>query len=187
MTIYSLVNESNKYFGLWPSDKSLFDPLYDLFLNCQSLSSAWIPLKCIWNIDYDDRRQKRIKVADFTRLAISAPVFFPRGWAILKPLIGHEVEALSLETPIGPAFAINILGLIDALNHSACECSYYTDGKIMQVKKYMFLLDKVANVHIFRVPECYSTVFVTDTFKHLFELHNLTGARFTRVWDSNVS
>ena len=59
-------------------------------------------------------------------------------------------------------------------------------GIIADIREHAFIPERLAGLHMFRVPESVGLeVLVSQEFKDLFEGHNLTGARFTLLWDSD--
>ena len=99
-----------------------------------------------------------------------------------------NIEILKINCKDRELHAINILDVFKASQVLDCdktEFKYFSSGKIMYVKKYVFLEKEVASKHIFEVKEGLGTL-VSDEFKQRVEQYKLIGLKFKLVWDSEA-
>ena len=76
--------------------------------------------------------------------------------------------------------------ILDCLDNELSEFRRMPSGYIVGVPKYVFKPDCIGATPIFRLPIAGSPIgepYVNDTFKQLVEDHNLTGLKFSKVWE----
>jgi hypothetical protein len=100
-------------------------------------------------------------------------------------------------------YLVNILSKIDCLDYNKSQFSYVGEErsieKILFVEKYFYDYKKFTEDSIFRLiigkKKRHIRIFCYDgvknnpehEFKYLVTKHNITGFKFTLVWDSEVS
>ena len=81
-------------------------------------------------------------------------------------------------------YALNVVEVIDCLDHQKSEFEYFPDGGIRRIKKYQLKSDLLHNKHIFKIPErIMGTTYVSDDFKNLIEQNGLSGLIFNKIWE----
>jgi hypothetical protein len=130
-------------------------------------------------------RKNRSKPVDFPSLMGLGLAFSERALQVLDPLMGQSVEALPLECvncSQNRFFVINVLDILDCLDEPRCIFTRYSDGGIMDIKRYAFLPNSLEGHHIFKVPQqVVGSVLVSPEFKRRVEENGLVGAVFREV------
>ena len=181
MDIYKFDLDSNKYHGLiYPDDST--DDIFDSFEG-QSLIGTWVPVV----MEVDETQEK----GDFPSFEV--PIISERAWKVLQPLINKDVEALQVTVEQeyfgemgGQYFALNVISIIACLDEQKSEFVRYSDGSIMRVSKYVFLPDRLKDIHFFKIRAednvfSHYEFYVSEEFKNLVELHELKGLFFSKV------
>jgi len=105
----------------------------------------------------------------------------------LEPLVGDCVELLPLEceeTGGSPLWAVNVIRVVDCLDHSQSKINYFRSGNIAGIARYVFKPGCLEGQHLFRMPEHnYGWVIASDTFKNRVEGCGLTGLVFELAWE----
>lgn len=76
--------------------------------------------------------------------------------------------------------------VLDCLDNEESEFARTRSGYIMGVRRYVFEADCIGNTPMFRLPIGGSPIgepYVNDNFKRLVEDKNLTGLKFSKVWE----
>lgn len=139
------------------------------------------PMKHDWEPPPVTIDGKSHRLRDFVSWMAKAPVVSERAKDAMENLLGPNVEFLPLIELRGKQyFAINVLKLVDCLDIANSEIVYgATDPRrIMNIKRYALLPDRIEDVPIFKVPDYRSAVFVTKPFVDLVIKAKLTGAKF---------
>lgn len=104
----------------------------------------------------------------------------------LEPLVGDCVEMLPLEcgeTGGSPLWAVNVIRVVDCLDHKQSEFTYFKSGSIKGIRRYVFKPGCLEGQHLFRMPEHnYGWVIASDTFKNRVKSCGLTGLEFELAW-----
>ena len=81
-------------------------------------------------------------------------------------------------------YAINTM-IVDCLDYDRSEMTHSKFSKhISIIVKYEFNPDCITGIPIFKLPMFKRNMpFVTDEFKQLIEINNLTGLEFRKVWE----
>jgi len=152
-------------------------------LKTESISVAsWMPLRIeLWEGD-KPRAEKKKPIADFIDTGLLIKAVNPRTRTLVEPLIASQVEFLLFESPFGPYYGLH-LRYVDCLDAEHSEViRFKSSGRIMEVERYSFHWDRLADIHIFHLPELgLSRLFVSDEFKRVVELNGLTGLIFYPV------
>lgn len=74
---------------------------------------------------------------------------------------------------------------IDALDEKASTIVRFADGNAMWITKYVFSIEKIKNVDIFKIPSLrVSPTFLSHRFVDLWNESGLRGLEFNQVWAS---
>lgn len=147
----------------------------------KSLKEVWKPLR-INLIEHGGR----LKRGDIPYLSPGKPVITDRAIDCLEELLKGNVEILPLFYNLQNLFLLNVLNRIDAINYEKSDIRYMPDNKrILRIKKYSFIVNKVQNQHIFMLTDqLWGTIFVSDEFRNKVIESGLQGFKFVNVWDS---
>lgn len=176
---WDVILDSNTYRTFttgWEVDKRLES--HDVFKSGQKLGSSWHPIKLeLWKGE-DAKKEERKPVADFMNSGLAIKVVSQSAKDVLETLISEQVEFLPFDTPVGMYYGLHV-NYVDCLDLPKITAKYFSDGRVMRVVKYAFHWEKLANKHIFRLPELrLSRLFVSDDFKQTVEKNKLTGLMF---------
>jgi hypothetical protein len=144
------------------------------------IGSAWQPIRAEW-IEEDVAAGK--PKSDFPTLG-TTPVFSERAVDTMLELLVANGEILPLDVEGEKYFAYNPTRTLDALDQDRSEIVRFPTGRILDVKQYVFLPDKLDGTAIFRLPLLRGSAFVTDEFAALVRQGELTGFRLVEVWSS---
>lgn len=111
--------------------------------------------------------------------------------AILKALnVDHQLVSLRTEegTPFPePYWIFNLLSVIDAMDMSQSDYTVYPEsagklaGKMRKIKQLVLDEDKLQGVHMFRLKNRPTYVFVSEELKAKLENEGVTGIRFSEI------
>jgi hypothetical protein len=133
----------------------------------------------IWHSPRLEILCKKKKLLDFVSWDLAVPVISERAKISLSPLISPYAEMLPLIILRGiQYYAVNVTCVVDCVDLDRSETTKYEDGSIANIDWYAFQNNRLPNVPIFKVPECYRDVFVTRTFVEEIIQKNLRGAIF---------
>jgi hypothetical protein len=178
LKVYRLQTDTERYcsFALVDETKS---GIYHSF-DGRSLRSSWEPLS-ITAADEDDAAAE---MADFGLLG-TIPIVSERTVEVLRDLTVRCCEFLPLAFSRQAYFALNVMTVVDALDEKRSTLTRFSDGAVMSVQDYVFRLDSLNRVVIFRIPQLLRAyVFVTQHFVDRVRRARLTGFRFTELWTS---
>lgn len=176
--MYILNADANKYQNLVLADEDDWEVIYRF--NGKPLRSFWMPLSV--KVLYDDDQNKNLPASDFPLLFSTLPVFSERAVKLLEPLLKGDGELLPLSCNEGNYVAFNVTRVVDALNAEQSDLVRFSDGKIMDIRRYVFDRDKLTNGDLFKIPQTpQGKVFVTDKFKEAVQEAGLTGYVFEPV------
>lgn len=103
-----------------------------------------------------------------------------------------EVEILPIFCNFGEYKAINVLDVLDCVDY--CRSRYKRFPKkneedlprIMMFESFSFKSEKIKGHHIFKILDLpKSAIFVDDFFVSEVQRHNITGLKFSAVWNSD--
>ena len=123
---------------------------------------SWKPLKV--EVD-EDHGNLALEEGDFVELAGLVPIFSVKAEQRLKEILRGSGEFLTLACDDGDYVAFNVTVVIDALNVSRSEIVYFANGRVLDIKRFVFNSERLSNCVIFKIPQMrQSRVFVTDRF-----------------------
>lgn len=177
MYVYILDFDANDFAALHTVSEDDIERFSDF--DGTSRARRWRPVKVFWETE-----QGAFPQSDFTTIS-GAPIFNARAIEVLGDLLEGRGELLPLEPIDGasPCWAFNITRLTDALNEDRTEFAYFRSGRTMDVDRYVFDAERLAEETIFKLsplPDLYR--YVTDRFRRRAEEAGLTGL----VWDRCV-
>jgi hypothetical protein len=120
-----------------------------------------------------------------------APMFFSdRAIAIFM----DSGQVIPMETTAGCYQLFHCTRAVDALDLNESEYEYDKLAKLRgkgdilyQVRKYVFIPDRLAGVSLFVLPNCIHTrIYCTNEFKTRFEEAGLSGFEFRKLWPADV-
>lgn len=180
MKVYHLGHMANQYQWLRPSSAADMELLNQLAQGTP-IGAQWSPAEVV--LLRESERFEELLPSDFPCL-LGPPVFSSRAVTILRDLLESGGEFLPLRSKDGELYAYNITNVIDALDLTASDVKFMSDGiRVVSIQRYGFQRDKLVGAAIFRIPQVLrSRVFVTDEFVQRVESHSLTGFRFEPLW-----
>jgi hypothetical protein len=171
--IYEYVPDSDRFSALerhWSRD-SVFNRLYE-----------HRPLRAEWPRVEVQLDRSAPRDGDFPSLTLAAPVFSEHALGILRPLLGAKTEILPLICGSRNFYLINVLDVIDCLDHSRAVVDYDEDRSPHHVVSYAFHEDSLSGRHLFKVPESQDLdVLISERFKETVEQSKLKGLLFKAV------
>jgi hypothetical protein len=180
MNVYSLVADANKYQNLvFVNTDDDWKVIYQF--NGTSIGSAWRPrsVEVLYDEDHAEDRPR----SDFPSLFGHLPVFSRRAVEVLESLLKENGELLPLDCKDGDYFVFNVTRVVDALDEAHSELVRFSDGKIMDIKRFIFQADRLTDIDIFKLPQMpLGKIFVTDKFVRVVQEAGLTGFAFELVW-----
>ncbi|OPX41846.1 hypothetical protein CLHUN_42830 [Ruminiclostridium hungatei] len=151
----------------------------DMF-KTRKLEDSWEPLK-LKLINHDGK----LKRGDMPYLSPGKPVFTKKAIESLRGFLEGNAEVLPIDYELQELFILNIINRIDAIDYEKSEIKYGDEKRIIRVKKYSFVVEKIKNQHIFKIlNQLFGTVFVSDEFRNKVIESGLEGFKFVEVWDS---
>lgn len=127
----------------------------------------------------EDMLSGRDLVGDCFWISSHVPVWSAEARSVLEPLIATDVEFVELPVGGTTAHAVNVLRIVDCIDYDKAEVERYkSSGRLMRFRRYAFVERRLADIHIFKIPEKPTGyVFVSDEFVRLAQ-SRLTGFRF---------
>ena len=125
--------------------------------------------------------------SDFPDYAGYAPLFSPRAWQALEPLIAPDVQALPVIGVHGELFAINVTTILrGALDLDRSECVINEATKsVSAVYRYYLHSSAIGKSHIFKLEETKRLkVYLSDEFKKAVEAAGLVSLGCNEIWDT---
>jgi len=176
MKIYTIKATDEKY------DAMVMDEPFDSsgFLYGGSRKDNWKPVRCC---PADEKHRRPL--GDFTGVSPSSMFLSAKGADALKAVLNGKVELLATECEAGEYYLLNVTNIIDAFDHEHSFVKRFPNSeKIMNVYKFEFKKEALADNHIFRLREK-SDLLVDDEFRKLVIENNLTGFVFREVWSDD--
>ncbi|WP_322923217.1 imm11 family protein [Paenibacillus campi] len=105
---------------------------------------------------------------------------------LLVPLVGEQVQFLPVQHPEYDYFLMNILNIVDRIDHSQSisERSEILDF-IRYYKRYVFDTT-LYPYHVFRIPELEYSIFVSEAFVNIILENGIKGMLFELLYDSET-
>lgn len=143
-----------------------------------SLLSTWqpYPIKSVGDGEAHD-----FPIPDFATLG-AIPVFSGRAVTVLRSFLEHNGEILPFTSQEGDFFAFNATRVLNALDEERSEVRHYADGGVKDITRYEFVVEKLTDAQIFKIPQRRTYLFVTDPFVESVSAYNLSGFDFQAVW-----
>jgi hypothetical protein len=125
--------------------------------------------------------RRKWKPADTPWMASFLMVLKPKAVEALRDMCLAAGELLPFACDDAELVAWNVTNVVDALDLEKSTVVRYPDGGIMQIKKYFFKPDVIADLEAFRIPEDL-TIFVGQAFVDRARSAGLEGAAFRELW-----
>lgn len=126
-------------------------------------------------------RKGKLPRGDFPSL-FGAEVIFSKGALdVLEPLIRSRAQIMPLLCVEDQLYLIHVTDVVDCLDRSQSEIVWVTGqagAMAIRITHHVFHDDKLIGHSIFKVPELFTSTFVSDAFKKAVEEHNLQGLRW---------
>jgi hypothetical protein len=167
-----------------PAAKESFEILRRL--DGTSKQDSWTPFK-VRLVTIDDRGRP-LAESDFPWLSGTAPVLRQSAVDRVGRLLMAEGEFLPLSCDTASLLLLNVLNVVDAFDVERSDHAVFPNTKrIMHVRKYAFIGDRLDGVGVFRVPQLLTySVYATDRVVEAVEHSGLRGARFRPIWQSDA-
>lgn len=135
----------------------------------------------IYPSKYKDEIDKPI--GDVFSVEVSSFILNERSYKILYPYIKNEVQIFKIKSENDNLYVVNITNIIDCLDYDKSEIKRFpSSGRVMRVIKYVFKIEKLKNVTIFKLPEFPKAIsYVTEEFKNVVEENNIKGFKFKEL------
>lgn len=123
-------------------------------------------------------RQGKLPRGDFPSLYGIEVIFSERALQMLWPLIQNSVQIVPLQCEEEKLYLIHTTNTIDVLDRAQSKIKWlpdYEEKIVFQVDHYVFHEERIGGETIFKVPEMFTSTFVSDTFRKAVEEHGLKG------------
>lgn len=131
-------------------------------------------------VELQGRTSKGRIVAPIPDLAevLSCPLFSPRAWEALRPLIANSVEPLKLPSPMGD-YLLGHVAHVNCLDRRKSTIDCLENGAVLGVDEYAIKWPAISKHHIFCLPETFDLeIIVSPEFKACVEESKLQGVIF---------
>jgi len=179
--IWKLGRDVDNYESLaWGDNEFDIDLNYIQSFNGDSKEKNWIPIHL-------KRMSEDIEFSNTPGLSAHIPVFDKKAVDVVREYLIGNAEILPVLCGDKEFYIINVTNVMDCIDYELSEYKTFRDGvRIMRFIKYVFIEDKVENVHIFKIKdESLRSPFVSDAFRQKIIDSDLTGFKFELVWDSD--
>jgi len=184
--VYELAYQANDYAALQTVDDHGFNRVSDPdAFDGTPMAASWEPLPMFWETE-----DGAFAPSDFSRVAGGGLVFSARALEALSDLLEGRGELLEIEVVDGSDYHLfNVTHVIDALDEERSEVAYFSDGGVMDVKRYEFRPEELEGETLFKLSQLSHSYdhYVTDAFVERAERAELTGFDFGRLWDRDAS
>lgn len=141
-----------------------------------SLASAWKPREVIGDVSIEN---------DLPCVS-NWPAFSSRAVDVLGDLLRDNGELLPLQSRTGEFYAFNTRTKADVLDKKRSKIEWVENDQghrfAQNIERFETSLSAIESLAIFRIPEKFSTVFVTQAFVDRVVEHRLAGFEFRCVW-----
>jgi hypothetical protein len=118
------------------------------------------------------------KICDFPFIMGSIPTISEKAFILLKPLLEEcDIQVIHIIVEGLNYYVLNVMSLYDdVLNIKASKISYFNNGDIKNIVKYVFLpsVDKVSP--FFKIKQLPTYTFITDEVVKIIDRNHLIGA-----------
>lgn len=139
-----------------------------------SLTSLWKPIEVVGRVR---------KFNDYPCVDASIPAFSERAVEVLRDFLEPNGELLPLSSSLGRYFAYNVTTVADVLDQTRSKINLMYESFIAsRIDRYEFIASKLAGLSIFRIPEQYMAVYVTEAFAARVRDRGLHGLDMCKLW-----
>ena len=153
-------------------------------VNGEVRSRTWrpIPVRLI-----RENEGERLSRSDSPWLGSHAPIFRASALDVLGDLLEPHGEFLPLSCPDARLWMFNATRVIDALDEEASSVVRFESGAIMMIDRPVFRLDRLADVHAFKIPSLrVSPVFFGGAIVRRWMESELQGLEFVKVGSGQI-
>ncbi|MCX6952661.1 MAG: hypothetical protein NTV51_10930 [Verrucomicrobia bacterium] len=146
--------------------------------------NAWVPPRV--SLVTEDEDGAPLQRSQSPWLCMSYALTF-RGSAItqLRGYLSEIGEILPLECDDGPLFIWQPLTVVAALDAAASDISRFPDGRLMRIRRHVFLADKLTGIDAFKVPDDRGfTTFLTERAVKIISRVVGTDIDFHLLWSN---
>ncbi|GEM_PF-3816264 len=176
MQLYLYHPNSNDYLGYMLRDRD--HDLIKLHFSYQRVLEKWSKI----SLSFADN--PFCKMGDFPVLSslLRLPLFSQKAWEVYKKDLEPIAEALPVKDMLGRNFyLINIFVDPEIVDESRMEASYYRDGRVRNIEKFVINPTYEDEFIMLKNPRALGAgLFLTEKFKKLYEENNLQGLHFHR-------
>lgn len=183
MSIWIIRVDVGKYRGLNLIDRSETIPLGKSIGRAEKVSHIWKRPQ----VEYETEIYQGMEVQPVSGLSNFilgelGIVWDKKAMDVLSPLVSESIEALPIICGDEEFYLINVIKVLNCLDHSKSEFTRFSTGNIKRIDRYIFKEDCLENQHIFRLSETnYSKTYVSDAFKSIVEENQLVGLIFNEI------
>lgn len=142
------------------------------------------PLKDVWKTPKIKIKDNK-PTANFTDIDPGILICDSFSRMKLESFLKGEIEVLPVESVNAvDMYVLNVVNVIDCLDVESSDIDYFEDSSdIMEIKKYIFYLEKLKGIALFKIPQFSRTeIFATDIFREKILEDSLTGLQFSQVF-----
>ncbi len=152
-------------------------------LNGKPIAEGWNGLE-IKRVVKNARGTKKSKHSlDYPTSFIGFPIFSERATTALGNHLTSNGEILPVQCSDGSYFVFNCTRVVDCLDVDSCVGPRFDDGRLITVKKFTFLDQRIEAHSIFIVPQLLQTkIIVSADFVEFAKVAALRGLVFTEIW-----
>lgn len=173
MDIYRIFNPNREYKTIQYSDTPLFENIgKTIWDNTDSISS----FPFTW-----DKSNKSKQICDCPFIIGSIPVFSKAAYETFSSYLNNEnSQIIPIKVDSESYIIVNAIILIDdILNKNKSKISYFSDGRIMDIEKYV-LNNKKTLPDIFKISQFQNYTFISEKIASIINAVDMTGIALER-------
>ena len=178
--IYKLRADANRFQNLTTDDDGDWCVLGNM--RGQSVSRRWRPIPV--HVVREGKRNRMLPDGDFPSLGVQFPTFSSNAMGAVAALLRASGEWLPLQSRDGEFWLFNVTDTRNALDIERSECTFFTDGTLMDVGRCRFVESELTGAVIFRISQApMMDIFVTDALVNCVKESGLRGFEFVPSWE----
>ena len=167
MKIYRIFNPSRRYKTISYNGTPIFDNMG---------KTIWENTKEVSSYPYTWEKDEQKEICDCPFIIGSIPVFNQPAFNILSAKLSpNDIQVIPINVDHSPYYIVNAIHKISGiLNKKKSHISYFSDGRIMDIEKYVF--SNIPNIpSLFKIEELPIYTFVNEDIASTLEKRNITG------------
>lgn len=144
------------------------------------LEKVWYPVK-YWILD--ESLEKNEPIGDCVQDIPGDMIVMEQSKISLLSEFWTNAEILPLKFDYGDYKLINICNVVDCVDLEKSKVFRSSKGRILYIKEYSFIKEKLEGHHIFKLNDYSFRIFVDQYFVDCITKHKITGLRFDLVWE----